>query len=576
MRLIYVPSGSRTVHCVIIFMLWAQIMNFVSSSISFHKILKRYTKSKEEIEYCKKSKTDKITCLVGPGMLSRHGVFYKTLQSRANKDKLIILSFVDISFVEMAINLYDFSLRPLNIRNYIFVCTDEKAYVALERRGIYSFLYPHNLDKEPSTFGTRQFMLKTRIKIKITTAAVMLGFRVLLTDVDVVFVRNPIAHLPADIDLAIQDDMIKVNIIQYMVANDLIDQNFGALGQDFGKPEFWDILNTGFMVVSPTYGGVEMMQRTLSLVMDILVIDQPALNVVVKDMLYKKSLTMVKLSRNKFPCGKAYFENRELLYPEDSKHRNINAQTVIVHNNHYHTKYGKIHRFKENGLWSYDVNKYYTNKKSLYIMYKQPLDSASKNLKQQKYSLMTALTLGHLLGRIVILPKFNCHGCKNESCEQRKLKQSPDHCTFNAHFYLEAFNKYFKNKYRESVFLNNTKVPDMIKKSISPQIHIVDNQSERYNKDLTAFKNDWSNITVHVKNAKKVLSSEVMNLFGKGRLSEYSVLNFHSLNFHIVYKNSSWWNTVSSAFLPCDYNQNYYKTVKSVKLQNLYRKSQKA
>ena len=162
--------------------------------------------------------------------------------------------------------------------------------------------------------------------------------------------------------------MIKVNMIQYMVANDLIDQNFGAFGQDFGKPEFWDILNTGFMVVSPTYGGVEMMQRTLSLVMDILVIDQPALNVVVKDMLYKKSLTMVKLSRNKFPCGKAYFENRELLYPEDSKHRNINAQTVIVHNNHYHTKSGKIHRFKENGLWSYDVNKYYTNKKSLYIM----------------------------------------------------------------------------------------------------------------------------------------------------------------------------------------------------------------
>merc|ERR1712016_444157 len=120
-----------------------------------------------------------------------------------------MLAFVDFAFIEMAINLYEYSLKKFNIKNYIFVCSDQDAYKALQRRGINAFLYPHIIDSNiPAVFGSDEFKLKVRIKHKVLTAAVMLGFKTLLTDVDVVFFTNPIPRLAnRHNDLVIQDDM---------------------------------------------------------------------------------------------------------------------------------------------------------------------------------------------------------------------------------------------------------------------------------------------------------------------------------------------------------------------------------
>ena len=77
------------------------------------------------------------------------------------------------------------------------------------------------------------------------------------------------------------------------------------------------------------------MLRTLDIVMTRLIDDQPALNLVIKEMVSTHSLAMVALDTQEFPCGKVYFEDEKRMFLED---RNKNDVAYIVHNNFLFTK----------------------------------------------------------------------------------------------------------------------------------------------------------------------------------------------------------------------------------------------
>ena len=144
------------------------------------------------MDHCKLRKEEIYNCLLGSSMSSREGEFYNMLLSRANPEQLVILSFADFAYVDLAVNLHE-SLQALHITNFLFISADAKAFKILKRRGIESLLYQHSLinTDEASKFYSDDFKLKTSIKIKIITAALRLGFQVLFTDADVVYLRNP-------------------------------------------------------------------------------------------------------------------------------------------------------------------------------------------------------------------------------------------------------------------------------------------------------------------------------------------------------------------------------------------------
>ena len=269
--------------------------------------LNRFTFPRKDMGHCKLKKDEKYSCWIGKSMLLRENEFYRMLKLKATSGNLVILSFTDFSYVEMAVNLHE-SLQSQNISNSIFICADEKALKVLRRRGIASFLYQHldiNSDEAPK-FYSDDFRIKTSIKIKIITAALMLGFQVIFTDVDVVFLRNPIHYLTSykRADLVIQKD------------------------SDYD-------LNSGFLLARPTYSGVTLMLRTLDVVMERIIIDQEALNLVIEEMITAKTLNVVVLDPKKFPCGKVYFEDEKRMFLEDRKHNDL---AYIVHNNFLHTK----------------------------------------------------------------------------------------------------------------------------------------------------------------------------------------------------------------------------------------------
>ena len=504
-------------------MCFAQRIDMMEHNVSLSINVPISKQNPADIEYCDASKKNKYSCWIGERMLSREGSFYKELKSKADSKNVILLAFVDFSFIEMAMNLHEYSIKRFCIKNYVFVCSDEDAYQALRRRNINAFLYPHTTESnKPSVFGTKEFKSKVQIKHKILTAAVMLGFKTLLTDVDVVFFANPIPKLAKmHKDLVIQDDMQTISF----------------------KTGSWNVLNSGFLMVSPTYAGVDMLQRILTLVMTLPIHHQPALNWVVREMLSTNSLDMHRLNIQEFPCGKEYFENKQRMFLGDQHHQVEKA--TIVHNNHYYTKLGKIHRFKETGLWSLDTNQYYSNKSAKYILYQNPIDFGGRNnvtLLRERAALITALTIGRILNRIIIFPRFHCHGCENNAC-----KRAANHCAFNAHFNVQKFDEHFGGWYRENVFLNHSKVPNAIKTSISPKIRIV---------EKTFMRNVSASDVIIVKDySDSILAKHIKSWLGSGPLGDFSVLNFDSLYFDIKYNNRKWWKTMDNALSFCDYRQ---------------------
>ena len=123
-------------------------------------------------------------------------------------------------------------------------------------------------------------------------------------------------------------------------------------------------------------------------------------------------------------------------------------------------------------------------------------------------------------------------------------------CAFYAHFHVERFNRYFANLYREHSFLSHSKVPENVKKSISPEINVIEKLKDKLS--IT------SNATVvFFKRKKKLSTTDVISWFGTGNLSEFSVLNFHSLYYQIQYPNKQWRENVSKALLFCKYNQRF-------------------
>jgi hypothetical protein len=492
--------------------------NKLTNAIQIHDLeesSKSYMMSSEAQEYCR-NKHGNISCWIGPEILSLQGEYYKAIKSKANADNLIILAFVDFSFVELAINLYEFSFRRLNIKNFLFVCSDEKCFKLLNRRGINCFLYKHDTNfAKPSDYGTAEFSIKVRIKMEIVTAAVMLGFIVFQTDVDVVFLKDPIPKLTSDVDLLIQDDIHE--------------------------------LNSGFFVLRPTYSGVMLAQRALENIVLGGMRNQIAVNKAVIKMVKGNSLSMRILDRQQFPCGKVYFEWGKKMFSGDG---NSDNDAYIVHNNWIYTKAAKIYRFKETGLWAYDEKQYYSSKSSKYLVYNNDiiqhtpkLNSRGHLIKRSMFNerayLITAMTLGKLLDRIVVFPKFQCPGYTRET----------NQCSFNTFFNVRQFDTYFSHKYREHVFLSHYKVPDAITKSISPKIHIVNQTYSNF-----VEKNESKTIIV-TKDEKNVLASDVISWFATGPLSEFSVLNFESLNFNILYENRTWWDTLNTALIFSNYEQ---------------------
>ena len=129
-----------------------------------------------------KDKYEKYKCWLPKHMTKKGGHFDQYLSKKADKDKVIFLISVDQGYVDMALNLYETSFQKFNIHNFLYICSDGEAALALKHHGIECFLFEQKGKNEKAAdFMSREFVRKTHVKTKIILGALSLGYTVFIT-----------------------------------------------------------------------------------------------------------------------------------------------------------------------------------------------------------------------------------------------------------------------------------------------------------------------------------------------------------------------------------------------------------
>jgi hypothetical protein len=312
--------------------------------------------------------------------------------------------------------------------------------------------------------------------------ALALGFTVLHTDLDMFFLENPMP---------------------------VLRETRGEL------VTLWDdaIYNAGFVLVRPTVYGKEIdkkmdkyTKKTPS--MD----DQQAMNKAVRSLKGKKNFKAVALDMHKFLCGLGYWEKGKRLFPTPC------AECIVVHNNWIVSREAKIYRFKEHLMWAVNDNQYYSSPSRKYLAYDNPVNAGKEaaNRDHEGKALQTALAIGQVLDRVVILPKFHCG------------KDGKQDGPLNSLLPITPFDAQFE--YREHSFLTHPLVP---KHSETPRAILLDSPTSR-----SILKNTQLNEVVNrTLENDAVASSDLMHWLGG---KEEGVLRFHSLyGLNVQFANST-------------------------------------
>jgi hypothetical protein len=143
--------------------------------------------------------------------------YIQTMLRHASKDGQILLTLVDRGFVPMIVNFFVTSLQPLGITNYLILTMDVETCKSLNEHQINCFQYI-NMERSRggavSKYGSKEFLAKMNIRTHMIIEALSAGFRVLHTDVDMLFFKNPFQDDPCPLsscDMAIMDDKVALN-----------------------------------------------------------------------------------------------------------------------------------------------------------------------------------------------------------------------------------------------------------------------------------------------------------------------------------------------------------------------------
>eukprot|EP00923_Selenidium_pygospionis_P002833 GHVN01004348.1.p1 GENE.GHVN01004348.1~~GHVN01004348.1.p1 ORF type:complete len:567 (+),score=54.48 GHVN01004348.1:107-1807(+) len=357
--------------------------------------------------------------------------YHEALKQVADPDGVVLLSFIDGGFLPMAINFYLTCIAVHSISNYLFLATDQATCDYIPN--INCMLYRTDEGAwSPSVYNTPQFRRKLRIRTELVLEALQLGYKVLNTDVDIYCSRHPITHINCRIG---ECDMTALR-----------DDTF---------------YNSGFIYINPTEASKQVyMLMTQMAKENITANDQLILNIAIREVKdqRKKSklkdesnlLNATELSTEKFQCGKLYYGKAPQYYPGRCFPKDLQTrpcpQCVVIHNNWILEMEAKRYRFKELHQWFYDgVQQYYTSLGRRYMIYDNPFVDA--NAAPQLEALNSAMAIGQILNRTVILPQFHC---KFRDCPLSSLVS------------ISRFDQQFGEGYRESSFLSHPLVPKQI------------------------------------------------------------------------------------------------------------------
>ena len=462
-----------------------------------------------------KQKTSELDTTTSRLMEVNPNDYEAKLTAHASAEKVIILALIDSSFLDMTLNFYETSIERHGITNYLFLASDHRACETLLDKNISCYVYMTDCNaNEATVYGSAAFKQKMNIRTFLILDALKMGFTVLHTDVDIVFLGNPLPDLRS------------------FARRDL------ACLSDTG------VCNAGFIYIRPSEFTIDVYGKMKRMALETKLDDQRALSLALSSAkgANKKSINQAQLlDPNKYQCGFNYFESGQRYFADSA----TCPQCIVVHNNWIVSKEAKRYRFREVLLWSYDENGYYSDETRKYLMYSNAPhnganDTNSSNVELD--ALKMALFIGHVLNRVVILPRFHLAGNKRA---ERPL---------NNWIKISCFDGQFYGEYRENAFLRHPKVPEKTKRDISSPFWIKTDRS------VAVLGYHPLGVTVLTQSGgTKTITEEIYRWF---RNETSTVLNFHSIYglFDREYQPSiarqrAFVGKLQAAFRPTDYRQ---------------------
>lgn len=416
-------------------------------------------------------------------LISSYSKFSTALKHSASKEKVVILSIFDESFADFVINFYETSLNKLGIHNFLFVSMSHDGCFKLIKLGIPCF-YDGSVDlkaegRKPQKYGEHLFWKKVNSRHIFIYHALKWRYTVFHLDPDVIFFKNPFLYFTCK-------------------SCDLIGMRDGP----------GDFLNIGTVLLKPTYDTLQLYKEFIYHIETVPTLnEQGTFNTLLELFRERTTFKVGFISTDIFVNGQIYFDKGKRYFAGEYPPCNTCA---LVHNNCLLTKAAKIYRFKENQMWVYDINGYYYNPKTKYLVYDNPMNYKNTTLTYglEQTALRSAMAIGKMLNRKVILPKFHCEH---------------KHCPFNSYYMVEDFDREFENDYREHTFLIHPKVPESTKKNISPLVTIHSALSIYMNATL------WRKGGLHYKTKGAVGTTSDALISALMPFEKYSVLKIHSL-----------------------------------------------
>jgi len=437
------------------------------------------------------------------------------LNTHASNERVIILALVDAAFFDMTLNFYETSIEKYNITNYLFIASDYQTCEIFVTKDIHCYVYMIDNNANKATiYKSFAFNQKMNIRTYFILDALKLGFTVLHTDVDIVFFSNPLENL------------------------------YSSVHSDVACLSDNGVCNAGFIYIKPSNFSIDIYRRMKNLALETKLDDQTALNRALASVRKQNGKVMKRhqlLDINKYQCGLKFFEQGHRYFADSA----TCPQCIVVHNNWIVSKEAKRYRFREVLLWSYDDNGYYSNDNAKYLIYSNAPSTKLYSSHTEIDALKTALYLGHVLSRVVILPRFHLYDTKSST------KQGAER-PLNNWIKMSSFDDQFYKKYRENAFLDHIKVSLRKRRNITSPFWIKTHQS------ITMIGEHPPGVNVLAPtDENSVTTEEIVKWFGRERSV---ILKFHSLygvfgNSSIPTSEVSFCEKLKLAFKHSDYRQ---------------------
>ncbi|GMN35475.1 hypothetical protein TIFTF001_005326 [Ficus carica] len=254
----------------------------------------------------------------------------KVLEEVAVQNELIVA--LANSNVKAMLEVWFTSIKKVGITNYLVVALDDPIEEFCKSNGVP--VYRRDPDEGVDTIGkTGGNHAVSGLKFRILREFLQLGYSVLLSDVDIVYLQNPFNYLYRDSDVESMTDGHN-NMTAYGY-NDVFDEPSMGWARYAHTMRIW-VYNSGFFYIRPTIPSIELLDRVATRLSREKAWDQAVFN---EELFFPSHPGYDGLHAAKRTMDFYLFMNSKVLFKTIRKDANLRKlKPVIVHVNYHPDK----------------------------------------------------------------------------------------------------------------------------------------------------------------------------------------------------------------------------------------------